>query len=295
MERVDLALRVDPARRIRLAWRPHPSNHFTISHRAFSPMPSTVRVPRNIKSITPHGSLPERTYQQLRDLIVRGRIAPGSRVVEADVSLQFGVSRTPVREALARLVQEGYLVTVAGNRRTEVAVAPLSTDSVRELWGMIGALEGYAVSTISGFPSARRDLLAADLEKLNTDLRAASSARPRNPDKLFELQAAFHQRFIDETAGHHLLTAYAMLRPQVQRYEWVYGTRLDADYEPSTKEHLRIIDAIKSGDARKAREAVETHWEHAATRTIAIIEGINAHPGPKRRGLSLTSSRKRPR
>ena len=244
---------------------------------------------------TPHGSLPERTYHQLRDLIVRGRIPPSARVVEAEVSQRFSISRTPVREALARLVQEGYLAPVAGNRRTELAVAPLSTESVGELWGMIGALEGYAVGTISAFPAAKRETLATDLEKLNRELRAASAARPRNADNLFELQAAFHQRFVDETAGHHLLTAYAMLRPQVQRYEWVYGTRLDAEYEPSTNEHLRIIDAIRSGDAKKAREAVETHWERAAARTIAVIEGINAHPGPRLRTRPLPAPRKRPR
>jgi Transcriptional regulators len=257
--------------------------------------PTNGRDLPNDKELTPHGSLPERTYHQLRDLIVRGRILPEQRVVEAEVSERFGVSRTPVREALARLVQEGYLVPITGQRRTEVAVAPLSTDSVAELWGMIGALEGYAVSTISAFPAARREILADDLEKLNQDLHAASAAKPRNADKLFELQAAFHQRFIDETAGSHLLTVYAMLRPQVQRYEWVYGTRLDADYEPSTTEHLHIIAAVRSGDAKTARQAVESHWARAAARTIAIIEEINAHPGPRRRSRLAPGPRKRMR
>ncbi len=230
-----------------------------------------------------HGTLPERTYQQLRNLIVRGRIAPGVRIVEEEVALRFGVSRTPVREALARLIQEGYLIPIAGNRRTEVAVAPLSTDSVGELWGMIGALEGYAVSVIAALSAERRETIAMDLESLNRQLRQASASRPRDADKLFELQAAFHQRFVDEAAGHHLLGIYSILRPQVQRYEWVYGTRLDAEYEPSTNEHLKIIAAIRSGDRGKAREAVESHWERAAGRTIGIIEGIAERPAPRRR------------
>ncbi len=230
-----------------------------------------------------HGTLPERTYQQLRNLIVRGRIAPGARIVEEEVAMRFGVSRTPVREALARLIQEGYLIPIAGNRRTEAAVAPLSTDSVRELWGMIGALEGYAVCVIATLPADRRETISVDLEGLNRQLRQASASRPRDADKLFELQAAFHQRFVDEAAGHHLLGIYSILRPQVQRYEWVYGTRLDAEYEPSTNEHLRIIAAIRSGDASKAREAVETHWDRAAGRTIGIIDGISGRPAPQRR------------
>ena len=239
-----------------------------------------------------HGTLPERTYHQLRDLIVRGRIAANARVVEEEVALRFGVSRTPVREALARLIHEGYLIPVAGGRRTEVTVAPLAPASVRELWGMIGALEGYAVRAISELPAGRRQLLVADLENLNLKLREAGNARPRNADRLFELQAAFHQRFVDETAGRHLLGVYATLRPQVQRYEWIYGTRLEAEYGPSTNEHLRIIAAVKSGDGDKARNAVETHWERAAVRTIEIIERIASRPGPRRRDHAARGPRK---
>ena len=242
-----------------------------------------------------HGTLPERTYQQLRNLIVRGRIAPGARIVEDEVALRFGISRTPVREALARLMQEGYLTPIAGNRRTEAAVAPLSARSVQELWGMIGALEGHAVRAISRLPAEQRETLASELEQLNRELRRASAVRPRDHDRLFELQAAFHQRFVDETAGHHLLGVYESLRPQVQRYEWVYGTRLDAEYEPSSNEHLRIIAAIRSGDGLKAREAVETHWEHAAVRTITIIEGINSAPKPRRTERQKPVPRRRPR
>lgn len=148
-----------------------------------------------------HGTLPERTYTQLRNMIVRGRIGPGARIVEEEVALRFGVSRTPVREAIARLVNEGYLTPVAGRRRTEVAVAPLSSESVEELWGMIGALEGHTIRGIARLPANRREHLAVDLEKLNLELRRASRARPRDHDRLFELQAEFHQRFMDELAG----------------------------------------------------------------------------------------------
>lgn len=236
--------------------------------------------------VAAHGKLPERTYQQLRNMIVRGRIAPGVRVLEEEVALRFGVSRTPVREALARLVQEGFLNPIAGRRRTEVAVAMLSSESVRELWGMIGAIEGFAVRATSNLPANRRELLAVDLERLNAELRAAATVRPRDFDLLFELQAAFHQRFVNEASGRHMLNIYSILRPQVQRYEWVYGIRLDAEYEPSANEHLRIISAIRSGDAEKARHAVETHWERAAIRTIAVIDGLTQHAAPRRKDRS---------
>lgn len=228
-------------------------------------------------------------------MIVRGRIAPGIRIMEEEVAVRFGVSRTPVREALARLVQEGYLDPIPGRKRTEVAVAPLSSDSVRELWGLIGAIEGHAVRAISALPSARRELLANDLASLNDDLVVAAATRPRNFDQLFELQGAFHQRFVDEISGQHMLGIYAILRPQIQRYEWVYGTRLDAEYEPSANEHQRIISAIRSGDAEKARHAVETHWERAAARTTAMIEALDHHAAPRRKERNAAAPRRRKR
>lgn len=234
---------------------------------------------------TVHGSLPERTYERLRDLIIRGRIPEGARVVEAEIAVRFGVSRTPVREALARLIQERYLKPAAEGRRTEVVVAPFSIADVRELWGMIGALEGYAVATVASLPSNRRAVIADDLKALNLDLRKASSARPRDPDRLFELQAAFHLRFVYETAGSHLRSVYDSIRPQVQRYEWIYGTRLEAEYEPSTNEHMRIIAAVRAGDPALARTAVVSHWQKAATRTVKVIEHLNdedaARPAPR--------------
>lgn len=230
-----------------------------------------------------HGLLPTHTYESLRDLIIRGRFAAGYRVVEAEMAQRFGVSRTPIREALARLVQEGYLAPVSNGARTELIVAPLSGASIRELWGMIGALEGYAIESVASLPDIRRHALADDLKRLNLELREASSARPRDPDRLFELQTAFHVRFVNEVAGPRLHAAYESVRLHVQRYEWIYGTRASADYEPSTSEHRRIIEAIRAGDPGEAKNAVESHWKNAAKRTVTVIEQIPA------RGLLRTA------
>lgn len=229
------------------------------------------------------GALSDRTYEHLRSLIVRGRIPPGSRVVELEIAGRFGVSRTPVRDAIARLVQEGYLAPVSASRRTEVVVTPLDTDQVTELWGMIASLEAIAIEAITKLPGLKRSRLADDLERLNGDLRDASKARPRDPDKLFALQTAFHMRFVEETAGPHLKRTYANLRPQVQRYEWAYGTRLEAEYEPSADEHLRIIAAIREGDSDAAHKSLIAHWSRAAERTVATIKRAVASPAPRRK------------
>lgn len=233
---------------------------------------------RHQKAQRIHGLLPAHTFESLRDLIIRGRFPAGYRMVEAEIAARFGVSRTPVREALAKLVQEGYLIPASEGRRTELKVAPLSADGVRDLWGMIGALEAHSVETVSSLPDIRRQQVAHDLMRLNLELRIASNERPRNPDRLFELQTAFHARFVYEVSGPLLRTVYDGVRQHVQRYEWVYGTQANAEYEPSTSEHGKIIRAIEHGDPVAARNALVSHWRNAAKRTIAVIEGIPAKP-----------------
>ncbi len=239
-----------------------------------------------------HGTLPERTYERLRSLIVRGRISSGARVVEAEVALSFGVSRTPVREALSRLVHERYLIPLNEGKRTELVVAPFSGADIQELWEIIGSLESGAAAKVASLPKLRRLEVADDLKRLNLELRAAAAARPRDPDKLFELQTAFHLRFVHETAGPHLRDIYDALRPHVQRYEWIYGTRADADYEPSADEHLRIIAAIRQGNADAAGNTVMMHWRNAAGRTAEVLERAGG-ASPRMSSTARTSRTRR--
>src|SRR5205823_10089517 len=81
----------------------------------------------------PHGSRPDQVYARLRELIVGGLLAPGSRIVETEIAMRLGVSRTPVREALQRLLQEGYVIDTLGAQQSRLTVAPLTRDDVHEL------------------------------------------------------------------------------------------------------------------------------------------------------------------
>src|SRR6185503_18961655 len=110
---------------------------------------------------------PEQVYQKLRDLIVRGQLAPGSRVVETDVAARLSVSRTPVRAALQRLQQEGFIVDSPALQQSRPTVAPLTKEDARELFHIVAEIEGLAARWAAALPSSERDGLAQELAAIN--------------------------------------------------------------------------------------------------------------------------------
>ena len=218
-----------------------------------------------------HGELPLRTYVALRDLIIRGRLAPGARVRESDVSERFGISRTPAREALMRLKQEGFVVEDPNSAKTRLRVAPLATDDVFELWSLIGSIEGQALARVDRRSSAQRARLANALAGINSRLIAADAARPRVADLVFDSQKEFHEHMVHALAGPRTRLLYDIIRPHVERYEWAHSTRMTAGLRTSTHEHEEVIERIRQGDGAAARIAIEAHWSKAAKRTAHVI------------------------
>src|SRR2546423_794899 len=106
-------------------------------------------------------------YENLRELIIRGNLAPGVRLVELDVAARLGVSRTPAREAIQRLSQEGFLTQIGSGPRTQLAVAPLSVDDMLDLYSIIGSLEGSAARRTSRLAAAERLALAKRMKDAN--------------------------------------------------------------------------------------------------------------------------------
>src|SRR5213082_3797669 len=114
----------------------------------------------------PHGSRPEQVYARLRDLIVQGSLSPGSRIIETEIASRLGVSRTPVREALQRLQQEGYVMGSPGAQQSRLTVAPLTRDDVYELLNIVGALEGMGARGAALLSQTERRNLVRDLKAL---------------------------------------------------------------------------------------------------------------------------------
>ena len=243
-----------------------------------SSRPTAVRGARGARpsddsaSGAPHGSRPEQVYQRLRDLIVQGLLAPGSRVVETEVASRLGVSRTPVREALQRLQQEGFVVGAAGAQQARLTVAPLTRADVHELLNIVGELEGLGARWAAGLPNAQRNALAKELKGLNAEFYRTGRATPIDHSGLYEADERLHRKVVEACAGPRLIALHDSVKPQAERYIRMYISMLTSDLKASVAEHDAIIDAIGDGEADAAQSAVQTNWRHAAARIGKVIE-----------------------
>jgi DNA-binding GntR family transcriptional regulator len=220
----------------------------------------------------PHGSRPDQVYSRLRDLIVQGSLAPGSRIVETEIATRLGVSRTPVREALQRLQQEGFVMGAPGAQQSRLTVAPLTREDVHELLDVVGALEGLGARRAASLADADRRALGRELRELNQEFGRAAEAVPLDHGRLYDADERLHRRIVEAGVGPRLLALHDAVKPQAERYIRMYISLLSGDIRSSVEEHDAIVQAIEQGRDAEAQEAIEVNWRHAAERLSRVIE-----------------------
>jgi DNA-binding GntR family transcriptional regulator len=227
--------------------------------------------PRGPEAPAPHSGRVSQVYLRLRELIVRGHLGPGARVIETELAQRLEVSRTPVRAALQRLMQEGYVVSTGPGKQLRLAVSPLTEDDARELFGIVGELEGLAARNLARTGEGARHAVADELAGLDRDLLAAAEMVPPRPDRVFEIFTLFHRRLVEEGAGPRLQLLHRSVKPQADRYRRLYSSTQFRRIRMSVREHAAILDAIREGDPDRAQRAVRANWTNAADRLGATI------------------------
>jgi DNA-binding GntR family transcriptional regulator len=212
-----------------------------------------------------------RTYEQLRELIIWGRLAPGSRVIESDIASRLGVSRTPVRSALHRLQQEGYISSIGRRKEQRLVIAPLTQEDARELFDLVGELEGLAARGLASREPEARSVVVAELKHLNEQLAVAAEAPRPDALRIFDLDTTFHRRYVEGGAGPRLIALHDAVKPQAERYVRLYTSALVDEIAKSVEEHSVIVDRIDAGNADGAQRAVIRNWRNAAGRLSRVI------------------------
>lgn len=224
-------------------------------------------------SSTPGDRITE-AYEKLRELIVWGRLAPGTRIIERDLAGRLGISRTPIRSALQRLQQEGYVTTVGTGKQARLSVAPLTIEDARELFSIVANVEGLAARRAAELAAPARVALVRALKQLNGDLLTAAGAKRPDSNLIFELDRDFHRSYVEAAAGPRLLSLHDAIKPQAERYNRLYTTSLVGEIHTSVDEHNEIVQAITSGDPDQAERAVRTNFGNAAERLSEVIRAL---------------------
>jgi len=193
-------------------------------------------------------ALRDLVHRNLLNRILRGELPAGSRVKDTDLSQDLDVSRTPVREALVRLVKEGHLENQVGKG---FVVRHLTHQEVREIYPIIWSLEGLALKT-SQPPKPDRipifNEIAQDMEKPQADFVY-----------LIELDNKWHTTLLSGCKNSRLLDMIADLKAIAFRYEYAYMQDHNL-VESSVREHNEIVRILYQEGLTAAASRLERHW-----------------------------------
>ncbi len=198
--------------------------------------------------------LREDAYRAIRDAIVGGTLAPGERLNDSDLVEWLGVSRTPVREALARLEQAGLVQTKPGRY---TIVSPLDVRAARDAQSVTTAMHELAVR------EALPNLSATEIDAMReANERFASALRRNDVDAATTADDDFHGVLVTASANRALRDVLEQFTPLLRRLERLRFASLSG--RESVAQHARIIALCEAGDVDGAAAAVRANWETLA-------------------------------
>jgi len=207
-------------------------------------------------------------------MIIYGKLLPGTWLIEAELAERLGFSRTPIRGALHWLQRDRYVIAASNGTKSRMIVAPLTLDDARELYSIIGHLEGLAARLTAQLPTGPRDLALAQMREYNAGLAELVHKHRSEANRIFELDMNFHRTIIEASAGPRLLELHNTVQPQAERYWRLYATAILDELDQSVAEHERIIKAISAGDTDAAEAGIQVNWDHGVDRLAKVIESI---------------------
>jgi DNA-binding GntR family transcriptional regulator len=238
------------------------------------PSLTVPRLPKGKREPVQRGNSLRRAFQEIREMIIHGKLAPGTWIIEADLADRLGFSRTPVRGALHWLQREGYVATSGKGTKSRLIVAPLTKEDSKELYSIIGHIEGLGARLTALLPAPRRTALVRRLKEINEGLAELARARRMDPNRIFDLDLSFHSQIVEASAGPRLLELHKSTQPQAERYWRLYASAILDELGTSVKEHNEIIRAILEGDPDAAERGIQLNWENGAERLAQVIDTI---------------------
>ncbi|WP_342076812.1 GntR family transcriptional regulator [Yoonia sp. SS1-5] len=207
--------------------------------------------------------------EELRKLIFTGELPAGSDHLESELAMRLGMSRTPVREAALTLEGQGLLEVRA---RKGVRIRPISVKDMVEIYDVLTELESLAAAD-----AARQDLPASDLKELSqtiADMQAALANEDREAWALADDR--FHAELVRLGGNSRVISIVGRMVDQVRRAKAV-TLQMRPLPTQSNADHEAVLQAIRVGDAEKARQIHRAHREGAKHVLITLLRQHSLH------------------
>lgn len=216
----------------------------------------------------PHTSMA--IYDDLKEKIMRGAILSGEYLVESHLAQQYRASRTPIRQALKQLREEG-LVTTVPNKGTYVCF--LSAEDIIEAYQVAEALEGMAVFLLASPP--RRNISVQ--KKINAEMKACLARQ--DIARWCHLDEEFHEGIVGACENSLLKRLYGSLQANMRRVRTFYTAGWH-DKDGSCHEHDEMLARIEQGDARGARLMAQNHYRKVINRASLVLQSAEVTDFP---------------
>ena len=203
-----------------------------------------------LKSLrTERRRLADDVYQQILDAILANDIGMDDQLVQEKLAAELEISRTPVREALLRLEQEGVLVT---SSRGGFALRKISENEAKEIYELRAAIEGQAARLLA----MRND--PADHERLHAVIEREEDLTSHTVQAYFAANRAIHRAIVELAGNRHLLEMFDNVWNRGVAFQ-LFAAIEEIDLAESLGSHLELAAAIETGDWRIAMPAVFDH------------------------------------
>jgi DNA-binding GntR family transcriptional regulator len=207
----------------------------------------------------PDQNLADAVADRIRAAIWSGQYQPGDRLVERRLAHEFGISHIPLREALARLTEEGLVERLP---RRGARVASLTPRMLEEVSSLRVVLEQFVIRRLKD-----RFTPEAYVELQGVVDRMVKAAEDHDLVRVHEIDQEFHQRLWELTDHTLLVELAAQMRSRTSHFYRAAAASLGPDeVRRHADSHQQLLDVIASGDRRAAERAMQHHVEQAAKR-----------------------------
>jgi DNA-binding GntR family transcriptional regulator len=216
--------------------------------------PRRTAAPRSAVKVIAHPlNMRQQIHSQIKAMLISGELAPGELCSVYQLAEMFGVSRTPVREALLQLTREG-LLQVERNRGFRVVVSsPEDLDNISEIRMLLEVPAMVKVANLQPPPVQQFERARAIYERM------LAAAKQRDLRKFIQADTDFHLHLISLTGNKRLTALLSDLRDHMHLPGLQRLARQSDGLDVSTKEHLLLLEALERGDKKTVAEIARAH------------------------------------